>query len=283
MLSDPAVALALGSGTQFGPASRRRQRTMSDVMEAAAWLRDASRGGDPIDLLTPHPTLDLDDGYGIQDCMLADRRRDGEIVVGAAVAAIGRTIPPAMAVDEPLYRWLTDAMHVDAGTTLARSSLLRPRVRPEIAFIVDRDLDDPATSAADVMASCSAVLAALVVDYRLRQPIVRPADVVAICAGTSRFVLGELPVDLDDVDVATSRCVLEHNGAVVTTATGAELPGHPADSVAWLVRQLMARGKCVESGMVLLSGGLRGSVAVDAGDTVTARFDRIGDVQLRCR
>ncbi|HSJ46170.1 MAG TPA: fumarylacetoacetate hydrolase family protein [Euzebyales bacterium] len=257
---------------------------MNDVKQAAAWLRDASRGGDPIDLLTPHPSLELDDGYEIQDCMLADRRRDGEIVVGAAVAAIGRTIPPTMAAAEPLYRWLTDAMHVDAGTTLARSSLLRARVRPEIAFIVDRDMDDPATSAADVMASCSAVLPALVVvDYRLRQPVVRPADVVAVCAATSRFVLGETPVDLGAVDVAASRCVLEHNGEVVITATGAELPGHPADAVAWLVRQLSARGGYVESGMIVLSGGLNGSVPVDAGDTVTARFDRIGDVQLRCR
>ena len=257
---------------------------MSDANETAAWLRDAARGAGPIDLLTPHPSLDLDDGYLIQDRMLDDRCRDGEVLVGAAVAAIGRTTPPAMPADEPLYRWLTDAMHVDAGTALARSSLLRPRVRPEIAFIVDRDLDDPATSAADVMAACTAVLPALVVvDYRLRQPVVRPADVVAVCAATSRFVLGGLPVDLDDVDLRTSHCVLEHNGAAVTTATDAELPGHPADAVAWLVRRLVSRGECVESGMVVLSGGLRGSVAVDAGDTVTARFDRIGDVQLWCR
>lgn len=275
---------ALGVGTRIGPAIRMEATAVSDANETAAWLRAAVRGTGPIDLLTPRPSLDLDDGYLIQDRMLDDRRRDGEVLVGAAVAAIGRTKPPAMAADEPLYRWLTDAMHVDAGATLARSSVLRPRVRPEIAFIVDRDLDDPATSATDVLAACSAVLPALVVvDYRLRQPIVRPGDVVAICAATSRFVLGSLPVALDDVDLATTRGVLEHNGTAVTTATGAELPGHPADAVAWLVRRVASRGESVESGMVVLSGGLRGSVEVDAGDTITARFDRVGDVQLRCR
>jgi 2-keto-4-pentenoate hydratase len=253
-----------------------------DVIEAASWLRDATRGGDPVDLLTPHPSLELDEGYLIQDCMLDARRRAGEIVVGAAVAAIGRTIPPAMADDEPLYRWLTDAMHVDVGTALARSSLLAPRVRPEIAFIVDHDLDDPATSADDVLAACTAVLPALVVvDYRLRQPVVRPADVVAICSATSRFVLGGAPVPVRDANVGASRCILERNGEVVATVTGAELPGHPADAVAWLVRRLASRGECIESGMVVLTGGLRGSIAIDAGDTVTARFDRIGDVHLR--
>lgn len=255
---------------------------MSDVKEAASWLRIAARRGDPVDLLTRHPSLDLEDGYLIQDCMLDDRRRAGEIVVGAAVAAIGRTIPPAMNDDEPSYRWLTDAMHVDTGTALRRSSLLCPRVRPEIAFIIDRDLDDPATSADDVIAACPAVLPALVVvDYRLRQPVVRPADVVAVCAATSRFALGEVPVDVCASHLARSRCVLERNGQAVTTAAGGELAGHPADAVAWLVRRLASRGEGIESGMIVLSGGMRGSIALDAGDTVTGRFDRVGDVQLR--
>ena len=256
---------------------------MSVADEAAAWLREATRGGGPIDLLTPHPSLDLDDGYLIQDRIINERCRDGEFLVGAAVSAIGRTTPPTMAVDEPLYRWLTDGMHIDAGTALPRSSLLRPRVRPEIAFIVDRDMDDPAMSAADVMDACAAVLPALVVvDYRLRQPIVRPGDVVAICAATSRFALGEVPVPLRDADLSGVRCVLERNGTAVITAAGTELRGHPADAVAWLVRQVVFRGTTVESGMVVLSGGLRGSVVVDTGDTVTARFDGVGDVRLRC-
>lgn len=256
---------------------------MSIADDAAAWLRDAARGGGPIDLLTPLPSLDIEDGYRIQDRMLDDRRREGEVVVGAAVSAVGRTIPPAMPTDERLYRWLTDGMHVDAGTKLARSDLLCPRVHAEIAFIVDRDLDDPMTSAVDIMAACSAVVPALVVvDYRLRQPVVRPADVVAICAATSRFVLGGPAVDLRGVDLGVTPCVLEHNGMVVTTSAAVELAGHPADAVAWLVRQVAARGGCVESGMVVLSGGLRGSVAVDAGDRVTARFDDVGEVGVDC-
>lgn len=256
---------------------------MSVVEEAATWLRDVTQGGDPVDLLSPHPSLDLADGYRIQDRMLDDRCRDGEVLVGAAVSAIGRTIPPAVPDDEPAYRWLTDAMHIDAGTALPRSSVLAPRVRPEVAFILDRDLDGPSTAAADVMAACVAAVPALVVvDYRLRQPVVRPGDIVAICAATSRFALGDEPVPIDDVDLSRVHCMLERNGVPVTTATGTELRGHPADAVAWLARRAVACGRPLESGMVLLSGGLCGSVAVDAGDTVRARFDHLGDVELRC-
>jgi 2-keto-4-pentenoate hydratase len=276
------------------PPSRRHQRTPDGARpveagttqvadDAAAWLREVTRGGDPVDLLTPHPSLRLDVGYEIQERMLDGRCRDGEVVVGAAVSAIGPTKPCAIADDEPTYRWLTDAMHVDASAGLCRSTVFTPRVRPEVAFIVDRDLDDPQTSAADVLDACDAVLPALViVDYRLRQPVVRPGDVVAICAATSRFVLGDEPVPLDEVDLSASRCIIESDKAPSTTASGYELPGTAADAAAWLARQAVARGRAIESGMIILSGGLCGSHAVDAGETVAAHFDHIGDVELSC-
>lgn len=255
--------------------------TIADA--AAAWLRDATRGGDPVDLLTLHPSLELDDGYEIQERMFDERCRGGEVMVGAAVSAIGRTKPRAIPHDEPSYRWLTDAMHVDAAAGLPRSSVLAPRVQPEIALIVDRDLEDPETSPGDVLESCTSVLPALVVvDYRLRQPVVRPGDIVAICAATSRFVLGDESVPLEDVDLSSSRCVIERDGDAAATATGFELPGEPADAAAWLARCAVASGRTIESGMIMLSGGLCGSVPVDAGETITAHFAQLGDVRLTC-
>lgn len=251
---------------------------------AAAWLRDAARGGDPVDLLTPHPSLGLGDGYEIQERMFDERCRAGELMVGAAVSAIGPTKPRAIPDDEPSYRWLTDAMHVDADVGLPRSSVLAPRVQPAIAFIVDRDLAAPETSAADVLDACSSALPALVViDYRLRQPVVRPGDVVAICAATSRFVLGEGPVPLEELDLSSLACVLERDGDTMATAAAYELPGEPAEGAALLTRWAVASRRTIESGMVMLSGGLCGSVPVDAGETVAAHFAQLGDVQLTCR
>jgi 2-keto-4-pentenoate hydratase len=58
--------------------------------------------------------------------------------------------------------------------------------------------------------------------------------------------------------------------------------GHPAASVAWLVRKLASRGQGLSAGQVVLSGSMTEAIAVAPGDTVTARIDRLGTVEVGC-
>ena len=50
--------------------------------------------------------------------------------------------------------------------------------------------------------------------------------------------------------------VLEKNGRVVATASGAASLGHPAAAVAWMIRTMAADGEGVSAGDVVRSGGL---------------------------
>ena len=59
--------------------------------------------------------------------------------------------------------------------------------------------------------------------------------------------------------------------------------GHPAASVAWLVRALAARDRGLSAGQVVLSGALTEAFAVAPGDVITARYDRLGSIELACR
>ena len=70
---------------------------------------------------------------------------------------------------------------------------------------------------------------------------------------------------------------------LVATAAGAAVLGHPAASVAWMVRRLAQRGRGLRAGQVVMSGALTEAVAISPGDTVVARFDRLGTVELACR
>ena len=58
--------------------------------------------------------------------------------------------------------------------------------------------------------------------------------------------------------------------------------GHPASSVAWLVRKLATRGEGLKAGHIILSGAITEAVAVEPGDCITARFDQIGTVEIPC-
>jgi 2-oxo-3-hexenedioate decarboxylase len=77
-------------------------------------------------------------------------------------------------------------------------------------------------------------------------------------------------------------CVFEKNGELIATASGAAVLGHPAASVAWLVRKLAERGQGLEAGHIVLSGSMTEAVPVAPGDVITARFDRLGSVEIPC-
>jgi 2-keto-4-pentenoate hydratase len=77
-------------------------------------------------------------------------------------------------------------------------------------------------------------------------------------------------------------CVYEKNGSLIATASGAAVLGHPAASVAWLVRKLAERGQGLTAGHIVLAGSMTEAVAVEPGDVVTARFDRLGTVEISC-
>jgi 2-keto-4-pentenoate hydratase len=108
-------------------------------------------------------------------------------------------------------------------------------------------------------------------------------DVVADNSSSAGFITGSVLVDPTGIDLRLVGVVLEVNGCVMATAAGAAVLGHPASCVAWLVRALARRGEGLAAGMTVLSGACTAAFAVSPGDTVVARIDRLGTVEVPCR
>lgn len=255
-----------------------------DPAALAKHLHDAARARTTVARLTDeHPHLTLEQGYDIQDALYRLHRAEGAERVGAKLGLTSRAKQAQMGIDAPVYGFLTGAMRLEVGEPLAVSSLGQPRVEPEIAFVLARDLEDPAASATEVLAATEAVCPAFeVLDSRYRDYSFTLPDVVADNTSAARFTLGAALTPPAGIDLRLVGCVFEHNGMLVATAAGAAALGHPAASVAALVRLLAARGEGLAAGEVVLSGGLTPAVAVAAGDGVTARFDRLGTLELGC-
>jgi 2-keto-4-pentenoate hydratase len=107
-------------------------------------------------------------------------------------------------------------------------------------------------------------------------------DVVADNTSAGRFVVGT-PVSPAGIDLRLVGVVLEKNGELVATASGAASLGHPAAAVAWMVRTMAADGEGLRAGEVVLSGGLTAAVPVAPGDVVVASVDRLGTLELAVR
>ena len=225
------------------------------------------------------PSLDLSSAYDVQRLQ---RRGRGDLI-GWKLGVTSRAKQAQVGVDSPIYGFLATDHVLDLGEPLMVSEHINPRCEPEIAFVMGADLSGAHVTATEVLAATGGVAAGIEVldsrytDYKFTMP-----DVVADNASAGRYVIGS-PVPVAGIDLRLVGVVLEQNGEVIATASGAASLGHPAAAVAWLVRALDAHGEGLRRGDVILSGGLTAATPVSAGDSVVVTIDRIGSVELACR
>ena len=230
------------------------------------------------------PDLDVNVAYDIQAEVVKARLDSGSVIVGAKLGLTSAAKQQQMNVSEPLYGWLTNDMQIETGATLDCAQFIQPRCEPEIAFLLGHDLGGAYVSAAHVLAATDLVFAAVdVLDSRFAGYSFTLPDVVADNSSSAGFVLGGQGVRPDGFNLRLTGCAFYKNGELLATASGAAVLGHPAAAVAWLVRKLAARGEGLKAGHVVLSGSMTEAIAVAPGDVITARFDRLGNVEIPCR
>jgi len=258
---------------------------MIDAKSIAVELASAERERRKLSPFTDiHPDLDLTTAYEAQWAGVEAKLDAGESLVGAKLGLTSKAKQRVMNVDAPLYGFVTSSMLVPYGESVEVASLIHPRVEPEIAFLMARDVVGPAT-VTSVLAATEAVFAAIdVLDSRYDNFRFKLPDVVADNASAGLFLTGAralAPRELDDLGLLG--CVLRVNGDVEATATGAAVMGHPAASVAWLANQLAARGDHIKAGWLVFSGGLTEPVPLKPGVAVTAEFQGLGTIEVHGR
>jgi 2-oxo-3-hexenedioate decarboxylase len=258
---------------------------MIDAAQVAQVLATAEREGKALTPFTDeHPDFDERTAYDAQWAGVEARLAAGERLAGAKLGLTSRIKQQVMNVDSPLYGWVTSGMLLPYGEPLDVDRFIHPRVEPEIAFLLGRDVETPAT-VTSVLAATEAVLAAVdVLDSRYEGFRFRLPDVVADNASAGAFLLGPdavRPVDLGDVRLLG--CVLRADGDVVATAAGAATMGHPAAAVAWLANRLAAREQTLRAGMLVFSGGLTEPVPLRRGMSVTAELEQLGTIEVAAR
>jgi len=252
--------------------------------EIARALIEAARQRTGIAPLTnTYPDLDFDTAYEVQDAVVEARVSAGATVVGGKLGLTSKAKQVQMNVDRPLYGFLTDDMQIDTGQAVVCSDYIQPRCEPEIAFLLGRDLHGSHVTASHVLDAASLVFPAIdVLDSRFSGYKFTFMDVIADNSSCAGFTLGGTGTDPRGIDLRLVGCSFEKNGQLVATAAGAAVMGHPAAAVAWMVRQLAVRGRGLHAGQVIMAGALTEAIAVSPGDTVVARFDRLGTVELPC-
>ncbi len=260
------------------------QNTVLDdiaIARLAERVETAQTYATPIRKLTlDHPDLSLRDAYRVQTALRHSYEARGQRVIGWKAGLTSKPKMAQMGVSTPGVGFLTDAMERPANSAISTGDLIHPRVEAEIAFVTKSDLSGK-VSAADVMAATDYVQPALeVIDSRFSGFKFDLESVIADNSSSARYIPGGRMVRPEALDLRTVGVVLEHNGEIAQIGAGAEVLGHPAEAIATLVGVLDDMGETLPAGSFVMAGAITAAVAVQPGDTITARFYEMGSITV---
>lgn len=237
---------------------------MSHIEEAAARLADARRSGKPCEAVRDLiGETSQDDAYAVQELYVAAERAAGSQIVGRKIGLTSRVVQQQFGVAQPDFGVLFDHMVYGSAEPLNLDSFLQPRVEGEIALVLNRDLESPATTVADVLSAIDYVLPAIeVVDSRIAGWDIRITDTIADNASSGAVVLGTTPYSLRGLDLLDVGMVLDYKGEPVSVGAGSACLGSPINAVTWLAREVAGRGNPLKAGEIVLSGALGPMVGV---------------------
>jgi 2-keto-4-pentenoate hydratase len=231
---------------------------------------------------TVNTDMTVEDAYAIQIENVERRKEAGETVIGMKIGLTSKAMQKLLGVNEPDYGHLTDKMLICEGDNCKTDELLQPKVEGELAFCLKKRLMGPGITIADVYNAVKWVVPAIeIVDSRIKDWKIKLVDTIADNGSSAKFVLGSKMTPIENIDMRLIGMMLEKNGEVVSTGTGAEVWGNPAAAVAWLANKLSKFGIALEEGNIVMAGAVTAAEKVEKGDIFTVSFQGLGSVTVK--
>jgi 2-oxo-3-hexenedioate decarboxylase len=251
---------------------------MADIAELARIVDDAARKANAIKQLSAKAPLSVEDSYAIQSASIQRRVARGEKRVGIKMGFTSRAKMIQMGIDDMIWGRLTDGMMFEDGDTISMADYVHPRVEPEIAFLLKKDLGWPVTGM-EAMAAVEAVAPAMeIIDSRYKAFKFDLGDVVADNASSSGFVIG--PWQSADVDISNLGMLMEFNGRARQIGSSAAILGQPFRSLVAGARLSAQAGEPLQAGWIVMAGGATAAEALSVGDYVRNSVQRLGSVSF---
>ncbi len=252
---------------------------MTDLAKYAEIVDEAARTAGAIPQFTESGPFSVEAAYAVQALSLERRFARGERLVGIKMGLTSRAKMIQVGVDEVIWGRLTDAMRLEEGGSLSKSRYVHPRIEPELAFLMKRDLSGEVSSA-EAMAAVEAIAPAMeIIDSRYRDFKFALPDVIADNSSSSGFVVGNWAPP--DQDFSNLGLVMEVDGRPAQIGSTAAILGHPARS---LVAAAKAAGRTIgglKAGWIVLAGGATAAHSLVVGQNVRTTIQNLGSVSIR--
>jgi 2-oxo-3-hexenedioate decarboxylase len=250
--------------------------SLVDIAAIAVRLDDAARTAKAVAQLPAELGLTPADAYAIQKESIACRLRRGERRVGVKMGFTSRAKIVQMGVSDMLWGRLTDGMVVEDGGTLDLAKYVHPRVEPEIAFLLKKELAGRVTPLQALSAVEAVAPAMEIIDSRYADFKFSLTDVIADNASSSGFVTG--PWHRADMDFSNLGLLMSFSGRPRQVGTTAAILGDPLRALAAAARFAAEAGEPLQPGWIVMAGGATAAEPLAAGAWVETEMQHLGRV-----
>jgi len=237
-----------------------------------------------------NPGFGWEEGYKVAAEIVKLRRTRGERTVGRKVGFTNRNIWAEYGATAPIWGPVYDRTLIYAAddcATVPLSGSVRPRLEPEIAFMLKVPLSVGVDDPLRILERVEWIAPSFeIVDCHFADWKFRPADSVADFAFHWRLVVGAQfclsGADLRAVASHLRDCTVTlcRNGTAVDHGVGANALGHPAIVLARLADLLsrQTQFESLASGEVITTGTLTSAMPIHPGETWTSRYNGLPGV-----
>ncbi|MCZ6764546.1 MAG: fumarylacetoacetate hydrolase family protein [Alphaproteobacteria bacterium] len=245
-----------------------------DIGALAERLDTAALNAEAIPQLALEIELSEADAYKIQAASIARRLARGETRNGMKMGLTSRAKAIQMGVDDVVWGRLTDAMVIEEGGFASMANFIHPRVEPEIAFLLKRNLAAGATALEAQRAIAAVAPAIEIIDSRYKDFKFSLGDTVADNTSAAGLVIG--PWNENTGDIANLGVGLSINGQVCQIGTTAAILGHPIRSLVAAADRSGTAGEELQAGWIVMAGGATAAEALSIGDHVSVEVQGLG-------
>ncbi len=258
------------------------------IIRAAEYFYEIHRGRKP---LPPTPSeissVSIDEAYAMQEALQSMLIPERGPIAGYKIALTTPVMQRLMGIDHSIAGAIFSKTVHSSPATLHCEDYTRIAVECEIAVRLGADLparEKPYTrqDVAEVVEACLPSIE-LIEDHGCdAYKLVGGRGLIANNAWNAGCVLGAAVGDWRRLDLAAVAGTMAINGAEIGRGRGGDvMGGHPLHALAWVANTVAARGRPLRRGMIVQTGSVVATQWPKAGDTVTVRFDGLGEASAR--
>ena len=224
----------------------------------------------------------LERAYQVQDVIIAEMMTNGREIAGYKVGLTTPRMQAMCGIDQPIGGAVFADVLDKSGASISLSNYGRVGLEFEICVKLGRAIgpEDGPFMRDNIAGYVSDIAPAfeLIDDRNADYSNLNIFSLVADNSWNAGVVLG--PWSSYSGDLSALQGVLSLNGEKIDEGSGADVLGHPLESLAWMANNLVSRGGGLNAGDLVMTGSLIPTRFPEVGQSYRFTFDALGAVEL---